>query len=112
MLTALLIQATTGLFANDDIFTTGPLYPWVSKATSDWLTHIHRLNQEVILPLIGIHVMAVLFYLVIKGEDLITPMLTGRKRAHEEDQASTNRWGLAALIAGVLAVGVYWLVTR
>jgi cytochrome b len=112
MLTALLIQAITGLFANDDIFTTGPLYSWVSKATSDWLTHIHRLNQEVILLLVGLHVAAVLFYLFIKGENLIIPMLTGRKRAHEEDAASTNRWGLAALIAGVLAFGIYWLVTH
>ena len=38
MLLVLLIQAGTGLFANDDIATEGPLYKWVSKAASDRLT--------------------------------------------------------------------------
>jgi cytochrome b len=112
MLITLLVQAATGLFANDDIFTTGPLYPWVSKATSDWLTHIHRLNQEVVLLLVGVHVTAVFFYLIVKRENLIKPMLTGRKQWHEEDRASADRWGMAALIAGAVAVGVYWLGTH
>lgn len=110
MLVGLLVQAVTGLFANDDIFIEGPLYPWVSKATSDWLTHIHRLNQEVILLLVAVHVTAVFFYLIIKHDNLIRPMFTGRKRWHTESQSSTNPLGMAALIAGLLAVGVFLLV--
>jgi cytochrome b len=109
MLTVLLVQATTGLFATDDIFTKGPLYPWVSDATSHWLTHIHMLNQEVILLLVSLHVAAVLFYLIIKRENLIKPMLTGHKQWHGEDRASTDHFGWAALIAGIIAVGVYLL---
>ena len=38
MLLVLFVQAGTGLFANDDIATEGPLYKWVSKAASDRLT--------------------------------------------------------------------------
>ena len=72
MLLALLIQAGTGLFANDDIATTGPLYKWVSKAASDRLTSIHHLNHDVIIILIAVHVAAVLFHLVYKKENLIT----------------------------------------
>jgi cytochrome b len=110
MLTTLFVQAATGLFANDDIFTEGPLYPWVSKATSDWLTHIHRLNQEVILLLVAIHVMAVLFYLMVKHQNLIRPMLTGRKHWHGEARSSANHLGRAAIITSLLALGVYLLV--
>ncbi len=110
MLITLLVQAVTGLFANDDIFTEGPLYPWVSKATSDWLTRIHRLNQEAILLIVAIHIMAVLFYLIIKHENLIQPMITGRKNWHAEAQSSSNQLGRAALIASVLAVGIFLLV--
>ncbi len=110
MLIALLIQATTGLFANDDIFTEGPLYPWIDKATSDWLTRIHNLNQHTILLLVSVHVMAVLFYLIIKHENLIMPMVTGRKHWHGEGQSSANHLGMAALIACLLAGGVYLLV--
>jgi cytochrome b len=109
MLTALLIQATTGLFASDDIFTKGPLYPWVSNATSHWLTYIHTLIQEVVIVLVSLHVAAILFYLAVKHENLITPMFTGRKKWQEEDRASADHVRLAALIAAVIAAGVYAL---
>lgn len=110
MLLVLSVQAVTGLFANDDIFTEGPLYPWVSKATSDWLTHIHKLNQGVVLLLVGVHVMAILFYLIMKHENLIQPMFTGRKQWHSQGQASDNHLGRAALTAGLVALGVYLLL--
>lgn len=109
MLAVLLVQAITGLFASDDIFTRGPLYPWVSYATSRWLTYVHTLNQRIILVLVGLHVAAILFYLIIKRENLITPMFTGRKKWREEGRASADHVGLAALIAAVIAAGVYVL---
>jgi cytochrome b len=110
MLIALLVQVVTGLFANDDIFTEGPLYPWVSKATSELMTHIHRLNQNVIIILIAIHMAAVLFYLIIKKENLILPMFKGHKYWHQEAQASTNQVGTAFIVAGFLAVAIYLLL--
>jgi cytochrome b len=110
MLLALFVQAVTGLFANDDIFTEGPLYPWVGKATSDWLTHIHLLNQGVILLLVGVHVLAVLFYLIMKHENLIQPMFTGRKYWRGQGQASDNHPGRAAFIAGLIVAGIYLLM--
>jgi cytochrome b len=42
LLLCVLVQALTGLFANDDIVTEGPLFHWVSKETSDWLTTVHK----------------------------------------------------------------------
>ena len=110
MIAALLVQAATGLFANDDILTEGPLYPWVSKATSDLLTRIHLFNQGLILALAAVHVMAILFYLVIKHENLIRPMFSGHKSWPGEEQASSNRIARALLIAGLTATGVYLLV--
>ncbi len=79
LLLALVIQVATGLFANDDIITEGPLYLWVSKPVSDWLTHVHRLNRFLIVLLVVTHVSAVLFYLWGKRENLIKPMITGTK---------------------------------
>lgn len=110
MLTTLTVQAATGLFANDDIFIKGPLYHWINKATSDGLTRIHRLNQEFIILLVIVHVIAVFFYLIIKHENLIRPMFTGCKNWHGEGHASANPLGTATLIAGLVAVGVYLLV--
>ena len=110
MLITLSVQIVTGLFANDDIFTEGPFYYLVGKATSDWLTRIHRLNQEVIILVIGVHIMAVLFYLIIKKENLIKPMFTGRKDWYDEGQSSTNRLKMAVLIAGLIAAVIYLLL--
>jgi len=111
LLLALLIQAATGLFANDDIVTEGPLYPWVGKPVSDWLTDIHQLNRYLILVLAAVHVLAVLFYLVAKHENLIKPMITGFKQWQGRDRLPPNvpLW-LAAVIAAVSGCLVYLLV--
>ena len=110
MLITLSVQTVTGLFANDDIFTEGPFYHLVSKGTSDLLMRIHRVNQEVIILVIGVHVMAVLFYLIIKKENLIKPMFTGRKDWYNEGQSSTNRRKMAVLIASLIAAAIYLLL--
>ncbi len=112
MLLVLFTQAVTGLFANDDIATTGPLYPWVGKAMSDRLTGFHLINQNGIIALVAIHITAVLFHLVYKRENLITPMITGFKPCPvggTEGRAHRPLW-LAALVALVSAVAVYVLV--
>ena len=112
MLLALLVQAGTGLFANDDIFTEGPLYKWVSRAVSDRLTSIHHFNHDVIMVLVAVHVAAVLFHLIYKRENLITPMITGRKPWKGSPRASLAPAPLwqAALAATAAAGGVYFLV--
>ena len=111
MLLTLFVQAATGLFANDDIITEGPLFDWVSKATSDWLTRVHNINQEVIIALVSIHVLAVLFYLFFKRENLIKPMIAGVKEWHGTGpQSATGRSWIAALIAAIAALAVYLLV--
>lgn len=77
MLVTLAVQATSGLFANDDIYTEGPLAHLVSKWTSDLLTILHKIIFNILLGLISLHLLANLFYLVVKGEDLVRPMITG-----------------------------------
>lgn len=112
LLPVLSIQAETGLFANDDIAVEGPLYPWVSKASSDFLTRLHKLNFDILLILISLHVLAALFYLVVKGENLIVPMLTGRKWLEPEfpgSQAPLARLWLAGALLALAATGVYLL---
>jgi cytochrome b len=109
MLAALLVQVGTGLFANDDIATQGPLYGWVSKSTSDWLTGIHIFNKGVIIFLIVLHLSAVLFYLLIKHDNLIVPMITGRRPWSEEATSSSYRIWQAILTAALSIAAVYWV---
>jgi len=113
ILLCLLIQAGTGLFANDDIMTEGPLYPWVSKQTSDLLSRIHQINFYVLLTLITLHVAAALYYLWGKRENLILPLFSGRKQVPDALQLEESRGGplwLAALLLALCAGAVYFLV--
>jgi cytochrome b len=111
MLVALLIQAGTGLFANDDIATEGLLYKWVSKAVSDRLTSLHKLNQEILIVLVAVHVAAVFFHLLYKRDNLLTPMITGFKGAKSPTAQPEMRptW-LGALAAALSALAVYLLL--
>lgn len=113
LLLCLLAQTGTGLFANDDIMTEGPLFNWVSKRTSDVLSRIHEINFYVLLVLIALHVAAALYYLLGKRENLILPMFTGSKQVAEARDVAESRGGplwLAALLLAACAAGVYLLV--
>jgi len=80
MLALITAQAVSGLFiTSDDFFESGPLASYVSEATVNRLTWWHRLNADIILVLVALHVGAILFYLLWKKENLILPMISGWK---------------------------------
>ncbi|MEQ8497519.1 MAG: cytochrome b/b6 domain-containing protein [Gammaproteobacteria bacterium] len=79
LLLVLAVQVGTGLFANDDLFNEGPLYAHVGKDTSDLLTAIHHVNFTILLVLVAVHIAAVAWHRVRKGEHLARAMVTGRK---------------------------------
>jgi cytochrome b len=113
MLAALLFQAGSGLFANDDIATEGPLYARVGKDLSDRITGWHKLNANLVLALAGLHVAAVLFYLGFKRENLVRPMISGWKRvphAPREPARFPGPWR-AATLAAVAGAATYLIVT-
>lgn len=103
LLVALAVQVGTGLFANDDIATEGPLYPLVSKAFSDTLSAIHQANVVVLLALIGVHVAAVLYHFFYKGENLVAAMITGKKRVPARGLPPARFPGPARAAAAALA---------
>ncbi len=112
MLLSMALQASTGLFANDDIMTEGPLVRYVSKALSDTLTSVHYYNFYVLLALVGMHVAAVVFYLVYKSENLVTAMITGMKHVARPVSANARIAGIgrAAATLAVAAAVVYSIV--
>ncbi len=113
LLLTLLAQALTGLFANDEIVNTGPLYGYVSNARSLWLTSLHRLLFDWIFAAVVIHVLAVLAHHIARKEKLVRAMLTGRKPAHSvpaDEAIQSSRLWLAALLIVVLSVALAWIV--
>ncbi len=95
-------QALTGLFANDDIVFEGPLVRFVPKDASDAFTAWHAAIFDALLALVALHVAAALFYLLVKRENLIGPMLSGRKALAPEEAARAGCPGKAALALALL----------
>ena len=108
------LQATTGLFATDDILTAGPLNGFVSSETASIMTSIHKWNENVLFGLVGLHLAAIAFYAV-RGKQLVPPMLTGNVKAVElapnnpsaRDDIGLKAWALV-LILGLSYLG-WWL---
>ena len=106
MLAALGLQTASGLFGNDDIAFQGPLYPLVSKDTSDWVTGLHRKGFWLILLLITTHLAAIVFYLKMRGDNLIHPMITGRKSVTAAAADPEQRGGGTLALILSLTVGL------
>jgi cytochrome b len=107
MLLLLLVQALTGLFANDEVSSSGPFYGWVLHETSNRLSGVHRANENWLLALIIVHLAAVAWYELVRGRRLIRAMWTGRGASEDAiagGSAEGSRIGRAVLIA--LALGV------
>jgi cytochrome b len=99
LLAVLLLQAGTGLFANDGVHFNGPLAARISSGLSDRLTSLHATFFNVILLLVWMHIVAVLFYRYVRGENLIAAMIGGRKPRPEipadtELKFVPRRWAL------------------
>lgn len=112
LLLLLALQTTTGLFANDEEYYFGPLSDNVSAHTATFLTEIHHANFNILLGFIILHVVSVLFYLVYKKENLLLPMLTGRKKdpLNVYEPISGSRLLIAIILATICASLVYCLV--
>jgi cytochrome b len=112
MLASVLVQAVSGLFADDEIMTTGPLWKYVSDDVASTFGAIHEANALVLLTLICIHMGAILFYLVKKKENLIVPMFSGLKTSLDTRDVSLRpgQGMLRALIVLMICIGVTYAV--
>ena len=111
----LAVQVGTGLVADDEIANTGPLIKFVSGATSSLATSWHKTwGQWGIITLVGLHVVAIVFYLVRRKRNLVRPMIVGDKPMPAGVPASADHWtarGLAAALLTLCGAGVAWLVS-
>ena len=115
LLGLLIVQVGTGLVADDEIATTGPLNRFVGGATAASATHWHKdFGQWILVLLVALHLAAILFYRFGRGTNLVLPMLHGDKRLPPGTPASAD--GLAerlkALLLALIGAGVVAWVVR
>ncbi len=101
----LLVQVGTGLIADDEIATTGPLNRYVASATGLLATGWHKgYGQWLLLALVALHIAAIVVYRL-RGKNLVTPMITGDKPLPPDVPASTDTLATRGLAVVVLAAG-------
>lgn len=110
MLALIAAQGILGLFSYDDHTELhgGPLASKVSESTVALATRWHIWLFDILLIVIALHILANFAYAVWKREDLVRPMLTGRKRrADFEDQTEARIASpLLAMLCLVVAAAI------
>lgn len=112
LLGLLLVQAATGMASNDDVDIEGPYARLVGKEWSDWASHIHSLTFTLIEIAVAAHVLAVLAYAVLKGQNLVRPMITGKKRLPGNMRAPRMMSPVLAGVVLLVAAGVVTALVR
>lgn len=114
LLALVLTQIGLGLFAVDvDGIESGPLSMYVSFDAGRACARWHEQVFDVLVWFIGMHVAAVLFYLLYKRQNLIASMLHGRREYPDALAPAPAATPALRLIAGiVISCTIVWLVAR
>jgi cytochrome b len=105
------IQTVSGLFAHDEDIIEGPLRHLAGASWADLASFVHEVNFNLLLLAVVAHVGAVVAYRVLKGQNLVRPMITGVKPMPPGTAAPRMaKPVLAVAVAVVVACFVAWLV--
>ena len=93
----LLSISVSGLFSSDDILYDAPLSFLTPNLTSDW-TYIHNILHYLLYILIGIHILAILYYQIVKKMKIIERVLDGYSRIEKINIVSINEKPLIGIL--------------
>lgn len=112
LLGMLVLQVASGLVADDEVATTGPLNRFVSGGVAQLATAWHtEVGKAILIALVLLHVGAIVYYRRQKQINLVTPMLTGDKTLPAGTPASADtlatRLRAVALLAACGALAAW-----
>lgn len=105
---AVAVQATTGLFATDDIFINGPLRGHVEEEVASAMNWMHHRAFWVVIGLVSTHLAAHVVYAVMRDPTPLA-MFTGRKAV---DLPATEHHLLRAAATIAVAGGFVYVALR
>ena len=98
----LAVQVGTGLVADDEIASVGPLNRFVATDTGLALTWFHKeVGEKFVIVLVALHLGAIAFYRWVRGRNLVTPMLSGDQALPAGSPASDD-----GLVRRLMALGL------
>lgn len=113
LLGLLLLQVVLGLFAVDvDGIESGPLSLYVSFATGRACAEWHETVFNVLLVVVSLHVIAVLYYLAVRRQNLIGAMITGRRVFDSAAEPMRAASALRLVVGIVISAAFTFAVSR
>lgn len=114
LLALVAIQVGTGLFSSGgDIFlVAGPLNSLVSTQVEDLVETVHEVNFDLLLIAVGVHVVAILAYAVLKRLDLVRPMILGTAPLPPDARRPRMASPLLATAIAAVVAGLVWALSR
>jgi cytochrome b len=110
ILLALTAQVTFGLFSVDvDGLESGPLSTYVDFSTGRRFAVWHEWCFTALQILAVVHIAAILFYLAYKRQNLVGPMITGRRRVAADPALRFAAWWNLALGIAVALVASWFV---
>lgn len=107
LLLLLIAQVTLGLFTVDvDGIESGPLSHLVSFDAGRACAEVHENLFNVLLAFIGLHIAAVLYYLLFRRHNLIASMIHGKRDVPAGTPASLARVSWPKLLVGLVLAGI------
>lgn len=108
MLLVIGFQAVSGLFNTDDILFEGPLNDNVSRAVASFFSRWHEIMGNVILGLVGMHILVILLYRLLKRENLVRAMIVGRAKLPQDVTNASYVVGTESVSLGraVICIGI------
>ena len=111
LLLALCVQVGLGLFAShDDGLDTGPLNHLVGYDMGEEIAELHEANFNIVLALIALHVGAILYYALVKRDEIVRPMVTGKGKAELGAEPMRPASAPRLVIALIAAIGFGWWI--
>ena len=113
LLGVLVAQVASGLLSDDEIAFAGPLTRFTSNTMVSLATGYHtEIGQFLVMGMVGLHLLAIAFYVGVRKQPLVRPMVNGDKalpastRPSRDDAASR----MAALaVLGASAALSWWV---
>jgi cytochrome b len=79
LLSLLLGETLSGIYVNNDVADEGPLTELVPVSIANLITALHDIFWQALLAAVALHVLAIFVYWAVKRQNLVLPMITGRK---------------------------------
>ncbi|BDX06037.1 cytochrome b/b6 domain-containing protein [Planctobacterium marinum] len=105
LLVVIFLQAMSGLFTSDEIFTDGPWRSVISGDYQELADWAHGNLFTVIQVAVALHIAAAFYYLIIKKQNLIRAMIDGKKSISKDKTITSSKLWLALLLL-LLVTGV------